>query len=75
MADVVQALGINPATYTPEWLVNVGQVVTAGDKVVVKPLHKPGDVLDLGEEEAEISYDDETYDWTADVLNGDWRVI
>ncbi|KIP10560.1 hypothetical protein PHLGIDRAFT_219210 [Phlebiopsis gigantea 11061_1 CR5-6] len=70
-----KALGINPATYTPEWLVNVGQVVTAGDKVVVKPLHKPGDVLELGEEEAEISYDDETYDWTADVLNGDWRVI
>ena len=62
-------------TYTPEWLVNIGQVAAVGEKVVVKPLHKPGDMVELEDEDAEIVYDDETYDWNADILSGDWRVI
>ena len=30
---------------------NIGQVAAVGEKVVVKPLHKPGDMVELEDED------------------------
>ena len=59
-------------------MVNVGKIVSVGDKVVVKPVYKPGEApfedYD-GYEQMEASYDEETYDLSVDILVGDWRII
>ncbi|KAL6304079.1 hypothetical protein BKA93DRAFT_733737 [Sparassis latifolia] len=72
-----KALGINPNTFTPEMLVNVGRVVSYEDQLVVKPLEEHGAVevsfggLVVGEDSGSV---EERYDWQ-DVLQADWRLV
>ncbi|GBE78985.1 hypothetical protein SCP_0201820 [Sparassis crispa] len=72
-----KALGINPNTFTPEMLLNVGRVVSYEDQLVVKPLEEHGAVevsfggLVVGEDSGSV---EERYDWQ-DVLQADWRLV
>ena len=72
-----QELGINPQTFTPEMLLNVGKVVSCEQQLVVEQLseHAAAEVsfggLIVAEEEQNTELG---YDWT-DVFQGDWRIL
>ena len=74
---LTQELGINPQTFTPEMLLNVGKVVSCEQQLVVEQLseHAAAEVsfggLIVAEEEQNIELG---YDWT-DVFQGDWRIL
>lgn len=73
-----KALAINPATFSPEFLLNVGRVAECTDALVLQPLHRPGAVeISFGGALEEEEYDlpeVETFDW-AEIFSGDWRVV
>lgn len=74
-----QALAINPATFTPEFLLNIGRVTDCADALSLQPVHRPGAVeVSFGgpveEEEEEGLLEAETFEWS-DVYSGDWRVV
>lgn len=74
-----KALGINPMTFTPEFMLNVGRVVRVGENLTVQPVHKPGAVeVSFGgyaEDEAEVALlEEESYEWN-EVYSGDWKVV
>ena len=81
-----QALAINPATFTPEFILNVGRVTSCDTELVVLPLYRPGAVdVSFGarfenegeDEEAggeEVVLEEEAFEW-ADVLSGEWRSV
>lgn len=65
---MLQGLGINPETYTPELVVTVGRVVLCeGDAVVVQPVRG---VSFSGP----VDGPEETHTWDA-IEHGEWRVI
>ncbi|THG98611.1 hypothetical protein EW026_g3616 [Hermanssonia centrifuga] len=75
-----KALAINPATFTPEFLLNVGRVTESGAKLTVQPLLRPGAVeVSFGsrleeEEDGVGELEEEAFEWN-DVFAGDWRII
>ncbi|KAF7790775.1 hypothetical protein EIP86_001732 [Pleurotus ostreatoroseus] len=75
-----KALAINPATFTPEFLLNIGKVTKVDPKqLTVQPLHRPGAAeISFGgfvdEEDGEVQLEEETFEWN-DVLAGEWRII
>ncbi len=78
--QIGQALAINPATFTPEFLLNVGRVTESGAKLTVQPLLRPGAVeVSFGsrleeEEDGVGELEEEAFEWN-DVFAGDWRII
>jgi hypothetical protein len=79
-------LGIDPATYTPEYLLTLVKVVSsstdpASKKLVVRPLQARGEVSFNGprgsyEEEggdSEVEAEEE-HSWN-DIIHGDWRLV
>lgn len=74
-----KALAINPATFSPEFLLNLGRVTECADALTLQPLHRPGavEISFGGAHEQEEEYDlpeVETFDW-AEIFSGDWRVV
>jgi hypothetical protein len=72
LADVLQALGIDPVSYTPEHVLTVGHVESCdGERVVVRPLRAVAFNLPAGEE-AEAEAEEHTW---AEIDGGDWRRV
>ncbi|EKM59025.1 uncharacterized protein PHACADRAFT_249188 [Phanerochaete carnosa HHB-10118-sp] len=73
-----KALGINPATFTPEFMLNVGRVVRVGGCLTIQPVHKPGAVeVSFGgyaDEADVVPPEEETFEWN-EVYTGDWKIV
>ncbi|KAI0786529.1 hypothetical protein C8Q75DRAFT_808499 [Abortiporus biennis] len=73
-------LGIDPISFTPEWLTKVGRVVASEDSILRIRLIHPALSWDerggpSGTEDVEMSdVDDEVECQWTDVLSGDWRI-
>lgn len=78
----MQALGINPRTFSPEVLLNVARIIqlpepNAGKELLVRPLTRLGASLskfqDL-ETDEQLEGEDHSYTWDM-ILEEKWRVI
>ncbi|KIJ19748.1 hypothetical protein PAXINDRAFT_166002 [Paxillus involutus ATCC 200175] len=81
-----KALGINPATYTPEFLLTLVRVLSlstdpARKKLLVHPLHPheelsfSGPLSGYEEEGCEVKAEEEEEHSWEDIINGDWRLV
>lgn len=68
-------LGINPRTYTPEVLLNIGRVVKNDEQLVLEPVfeEKETEVCFAGAIVTREDTFEQAYDWK-DVLQGEWRI-
>ncbi|KAI0337571.1 hypothetical protein BDW22DRAFT_1349085 [Trametopsis cervina] len=68
-----RALGINPASFTPEILLNIGEVITCTENLSLLPMYRPQLAFGASPEDDEEMVEPETYEWN-EVLTGDWKI-